>query len=86
MYKTGKIINESNLRIICYILIIIFLSHFFGDFVLQSDKTSKQKSRDIKVLIIHVLILTCSIVVGLLLFVFIPAVISGFSHLRNRIN
>lgn len=68
---------------ILYIQIAIFLSHFIGDFVLQSDKMSKQKSKDIKVLLIHVLILTCSILVGLLLFVFAPAVINGFSKKLN---
>lgn len=75
--------GKFSIQIFTYILIVVFLSHFVGDFVLQSDKMSKEKSKSLKVLNLHCLILTNSILIGLLVFVFAPMVLFGYPNKLN---
>lgn len=44
----------------------IFFLHFIGDFVLQSDKISKAKSKSLLALTIHIAIITLTLFIGLL--------------------
>lgn len=72
--------GKYTIQIFSYILIAVFLSHFVGDFVLQSDKMSKEKSKSLKVLNLHVLILTNAILVGLTILIFVPMVLLGYPN------
>lgn len=75
--------GKFSIQIFCYILIIVFISHFFGDFVFQSDKISKAKSNYTQVLTIHAIIVGTSILIGLFLFVFVPMFLFGYPNMLN---
>lgn len=60
-----------------YILILIFLAHFIGDFILQTDDMAKNKSKDNMALTYHIAMYSLPFII---LFGPIYAVINGLLH------
>ena len=68
-----------------YFLVLIFFTHWVGDFLLQSDEIATTKSTSIISLLDHVMIYTLTLMVILSFFfkfehVFFYSVLNGFFH------